>query len=115
PGQEGGHADAAGDPDLACLAVLAAEHEAAVGAFDGHRLADRDPAGELAGVVAQGLDLEGEAAVAVVGAGDGEGVRALEALEADEGELPGLVSAPGAVEPADDLGDVGGGRGHGGD
>ena len=87
PGQEGCHADAAGDPNLARLAVLAAEHEAAVGAFDGDGLTDCDAAGELAGVVAQGLDLEGEAAVAVVGAGDGEGVRALETLEADKGEL----------------------------
>jgi hypothetical protein len=75
-----GDADAAGHPHLAVFAVGGVEGEAPVRPFEADRLAHRHPPGQAAGVVAQGLDGEGDAAVrGVPGAGHGEGMGALPA------------------------------------
>ena len=100
PGQEGRDADAAGDPDLLRPRIAAGQIEATVGPFDRHRLPRLQPLGQAAGVVAERLDLEGDAAVAAVGAGDGEGMRPFAAVEGDEGELAGAMAAPAAIELA---------------
>ena len=106
PGQEGRHADPAGNPDLASRRVVAVEAEVAVRAFDADRLPDINRVPQAAGEVAECLDAEGHRALVVARAGDGEGMMAFEAVESEEGKLPRLMALPALVEATGDLGDV---------
>ena len=105
PGHERRRADAAGDPDLARDRRGGRELEAAVRSFDDDLLPDLDALGESFGEIAERLDVEGDHPVASVGAGDGEGVSALAAVESDEGELSGAMARPAFAELAGQFGD----------
>jgi len=96
PADEGGDADAAGHPDLPGL--VAVEIEAAVGPLDRDQIAHLQGVRQGTGVVAEPLDGECQPAVIAPGRREAERVRALPGVEGDEGELPGLVARPGAVE-----------------
>ena len=105
PGQEGRHADAPGDPDLAARRIVAVEAEVAVRAFDADLLSDMHSVRQATGEVAECFDAERDGALVVARAGDGEGVMSLDAVEGKEGELTGAVSIPALIKPAGDFGD----------
>jgi hypothetical protein len=88
------------------MRIAAGKIEAAVGAFDTHALSCFQASGKAAGVVAEGLDREADHPIALVGTGDGEGVRPLFVVEGDKGELAGAVTVPAAIEAAAYGGDV---------
>jgi len=94
PGKEGGDADAAGDPDLPGTCGAPAEIETPVGAFDGDWLSVVQALAETAGVVAECLDLEGDATIPPVCTGNGERMGTLKRLEGGKGKLAGFVAFP---------------------
>jgi len=71
---------------------------------DLHRLSRLESLRKAPGVVAQGLDLEGDAAVSAIGAGDRERMGARHTVEGGKGDLAGTMPAPAAVRPVADLG-----------
>ncbi|KFB71731.1 MAG: hypothetical protein AW09_003112 [Candidatus Accumulibacter phosphatis] len=106
PGEEGRDANATSDPDLPGLWVAAGDIEATIRAFHAYRLSRMKTHGEAVGVVAQRLDLEADDAIAMIGAGDGEGVRTFLVVEGDEGKLPRTMPVPAAIKATDNRGDV---------
>ncbi len=91
--QKGRNANAPGNPDLILGSV--AEIETAVGAFDDHRVAGPDTAGQGARVIAERFDGETELGARLPLRNDREGVRAFVAIQREQGELPCRVPRPG--------------------
>ena len=86
--------------------MLTVKLEAAVGAFNADRLTNLRPCRDVLRERAERLDEERQVPVAAIGAGDGEGMCAFQAIEGDEGELPRPVTFPLVIQFAGDFSDI---------
>ncbi len=107
PGQKRCHANAAGNPYLPRPPLAPPHVKAAIRPFHTHALTRLQALRQAAGVVAQRLDLEADRLVALVGAGNGERMRALVVIKADKGKLARAVASPHGAQATHHRGDIG--------
>src|SRR5690606_30348638 len=72
PGQKRCHPYPGCDPDLPCTGLAPVIVETAIRPLDQHRLTNIQSAGQITGIVPQGLDLEGDTSIPLICAGNRE-------------------------------------------